>query len=1827
MKMLCNNKKFCIFAIIILFLIANLVIESVSLGLYVKGEFAESNDKNSQGNKQLLGFDNHRQKFTGANADLQPTRDPDYWDLGEIVQWSDLGFHENKIRLIIGLNNLRKGASNQVLEDLLTQRVEVIDEIHMEGIGEAIVANVPLDLIPSLVDSIKSNGAVRYVEPDMKAYATFVPNDPYWSDQWGPQKIHADKAWDSTIGNSSVLVAVIDTGIDYTHPELSERYVPLGYDWVNDDNDPFDDNGHGTHVAGIIAATINNSIGIAGLAQVNIMAEKCLTRDGWGYYSWVAQAIKDAADKGADIISMSLSGYYDNELLHDAVKYAYDRGVLIIAAAGNDDSSMKVYPAGYEEVIAVAATGKNDEKAPFSNYGKWIELSAPGVDIISTWPHNSYVSASGTSMACPHVTGVAALIMSRFQNQSRDWVRLWLRYSADDLGASGFDYIYGYGRINAEKAVKKFPSHDLVISKLDTPPYVEPNSTAIINATILNFGKYNEENVTVKFFVNGTLVASKSIEILLAQESTVEGFIWTPKHEGVHNVTVYVNPVENETHYENNMLYELIYVGYPVKAYVLDSAGTDLITAQWEVINHDWPSFGDKAVYIDYAKLNKEDITYEDINATGADVLIISCAYDWEFTDEEIEAIKRYTLEGHGLVVTAGTLYEGAPNNNKLASLLGLNEQTVWKVALTDLLNLLHPEHPVFKNVPNPYTFPLVQTAIPSDGAWSTNELVDGRFLAMGYFYESAIVEWNGLVYISPWLEIISPRYKFNLQLLYNAITWSHYQKPDHDLVVDLKVPEIVWLGDPLHVEASVGNFGLNDEENVSLIIMINNEVKENVTIPILHVNEEYRLNYTIANPPAGSYNVTVYVSPVPGEERTRNNFASKIVQVKEPLIRPQEGQWAYYEIKSLNILTGKEETVDYLNVTYVQYLSPHEINVTMIWNENSTWLTVNIFTRWAEPQGEDGFWYDKWIETNVNIGSTINLLNCQATINDSEIAEAHMYPIECWVVPVYCNTDEKTYFFDKTTGLLIKEEEMLYPSILKTVLVNTNIFDLKRYEHELDVSLEALTFLPLGSSQIINATVFNAGKNPEENINFTILFNSTVINSTTIDVLNPGQAYTISFLWKPKTEGITNLTCYAQPLPHEEIVENNVETKLLIVKTVKGKILIDQTHGTDKAAYFSVLIENLVKLGFEIEVNWKNPISPNVLDGYDVFVIPQARNHYSTDELFTIVNFVREGKNLLVLGDDSPSVYSSLTSFAHISWVRTGVIGGLTKDITSHEVTEGVKELFINFTTVRLYISKEALSIARIDGNTVLAVYTKQGKVACFINSESFSDNGGINRADNLKLALNLFNWFVKKDTIPPQIYIISPKNEEYINNTSVFIRWYGSDEETGIANYSIYLNSKLIATLTETTYTLHNLTEGANNITITAYDKAGNMGSNSVLVYVDVKAPAVHIEIVEGTLVNTETVNVRWRGHDNESWIESYSIYLNGELIGTVNNTVSAFTVEGLTEGVNTITVVAYDAAGNKGSDKVVVTVDLTPPEAVFISPANNSYLHGTVDIKFTFSDTHLKNASLLVDGIQHAFSSEDNIYVAQLNTENYQDGMHFLMLVVEDKAGNVKRTTLAIIIDNTPPEADIISPTDGAFLNTIDNVSIYFFDENFENASLYINGQKVKTWNQSGLQTYSWDIPLENRVYELVLDVIDKAGNSFERRITVVVDNISPSVSFIHPENNSEVSGVVNVEFNVTDVNLASVTLIIDDVEFNVTGLNHYDWDTTKFQDGKHTITIVAVDKAGNISKKTLEVKTINELLAKLKTQRTLAVVIGVIAVFTVVTILLTRRKRQK
>jgi len=384
------------------------------------------------------------------------------------------------------------------LNDLVTKHGgEIVNTVLMEGRTIAAVVEIPSEAKSTFIVETRNRGLSEYVENSIEFQTTFVPNDPKWPVQWGPKEIHADDAWDIQIGDKSILVAVVDTGIEYTHPDLTANYVALGYDWVNNDDDPVDDRGHGTHCAGIIAAEINNNIGIAGLAQVRIMAEKGLNERGIGYDDWLANAIIHATEMGANIISMSWSGDAYTRLLHEAIKYAYDAGVLLIASAGNDANEVKHYPAAYEEVVAVAATMQPPSSYSFTNYGDWVEVAAPGDNIFSTFLNSSYAYKSGTSMAAPHVAGVAALIWSQFPSVTRDWVRLRIKYTCD-LTFGIIDRT-----INAWKAVSDaIPDHDLLVHKWQPPPFVEPRTTAGINIDVFNYGNTHEHNVVVHLLVN-----------------------------------------------------------------------------------------------------------------------------------------------------------------------------------------------------------------------------------------------------------------------------------------------------------------------------------------------------------------------------------------------------------------------------------------------------------------------------------------------------------------------------------------------------------------------------------------------------------------------------------------------------------------------------------------------------------------------------------------------------------------------------------------------------------------------------------------------------------------------------------------------------------------------------------------------------------------------------------------------------------------------------------------------------------------------------------------------------------------------------------------------------------------------------------------------------------------------------------------------------------------------------------------------------------------------------------------------------------------------------
>jgi hypothetical protein len=395
---------------------------------------------------------------TSRTTDL----DDQNWNSERAREWSNFAYqNKDSAELVIGLSKGRGDIYIKVSHLIAMNGGKIVKTISTKKEVLAIVAEMPLDLIPAFVNKVKTAGLAEYIEPNLRVQVESLPNDPYWSWQWGPKKIEADWAWNATFGDSSILVAVIDSGIFYNHPDLAANYVALGYDWVNNDTDPMDDYGHGTKVTGIIAGVTNNGIGIAGLAQVKVMAEKVFDKEGLGYNTWLADGIVHATDQGAKIISMSLSTGSNDPLIYSAVKYAYENNVLLVAAAGNEENDTKRYPAAYDEVIAVTATNESDQICSFSNYGNWIELAAPGENIFTTDlldenldppEYQYYRYGSGTSFACPHVSGLAALIWSQFPNATRDWVRTRLRDTADDLGDSGFDIFYGYGRINARKA-------------------------------------------------------------------------------------------------------------------------------------------------------------------------------------------------------------------------------------------------------------------------------------------------------------------------------------------------------------------------------------------------------------------------------------------------------------------------------------------------------------------------------------------------------------------------------------------------------------------------------------------------------------------------------------------------------------------------------------------------------------------------------------------------------------------------------------------------------------------------------------------------------------------------------------------------------------------------------------------------------------------------------------------------------------------------------------------------------------------------------------------------------------------------------------------------------------------------------------------------------------------------------------------------------------------------------------------------------------------------------------------------------------------------------
>lgn len=319
----------------------------------------------------------------------------------------------------------------------------------------------------NLLQALKKSNLAKqteYIEPNYIYKAYEVPNDPEYNKQWNLRSINVEGAWAETRG-SGVTVAVIDTGISRV-PDLKQTEFVKGYNFVNDTVEADDDHGHGTHVAGTIAQSTNNGYGVAGVAyEANLMPLKVLSAGGGGTVSDIAEAIKFAADNGADVINMSLGGPGGSNLMEEAVNYAHQKGVVIVAAAGNESHNAASFPARYPHVIAVSALNSTGVKAPYSNFGAGVDISAPGGDtsqgnvggilqntIDPETGFDVFESYQGTSMASPHVAGVAALVKAS-GIQDPDEIEAVLKQSSRVVKEDELNH-FGAGQLDAAAAVQ-----------------------------------------------------------------------------------------------------------------------------------------------------------------------------------------------------------------------------------------------------------------------------------------------------------------------------------------------------------------------------------------------------------------------------------------------------------------------------------------------------------------------------------------------------------------------------------------------------------------------------------------------------------------------------------------------------------------------------------------------------------------------------------------------------------------------------------------------------------------------------------------------------------------------------------------------------------------------------------------------------------------------------------------------------------------------------------------------------------------------------------------------------------------------------------------------------------------------------------------------------------------------------------------------------------------------------------------------------------------------------------------------------------------------------
>jgi len=445
-------------------------------------------------------------------------------------------------------------------------------------------------------------------------------------------------------------------------------------------------------------------------------------------------------------------------------------------------------------------------------------------------------------------------------------------------------------------------------------------------------------------------------------------------------------------------------------------------------------------------------------------------------------------------------------------------------------------------------------------------------------------------------------------------------------------------------------------------------------------------------------------------------------------------------------------------------------------------------------------------------------------------------------------------------------------------------------------------------------------------------------------------------------------------------------------------------------------------------------------------------------------------------------------------------------------------------------------------------------------------------------------------RDATPPKVSITSPGASAVVNGSSLLVRWVGRDSGSGIDYYSVYLNDGSEIKTEDTSYRFLGLDEGLNSIRVVARDMAGNVGTDDVEVIVDNTAPRVLISCLEGDELRG-TATLKFSASDEN--LATILLQIDDEVFDVTDMESYEWNTSGFSDGIHVVKITAIDEAANANSTSTSILVDNTEPKLALFNPPDGAVVGGFLDVQFTVLDlTPVGVIYILDDDVAIDVTGKSGFSV---NTADLEDGPHLISFVLTDALGNSVENSTRIIVDNTLPSLDLGAPLNGSYLRDVADVNLTGEDSTFERMELFLAGELATTWQSSGFKEYDWNTEnCKDGTKAIEAVVYDRAGNFVKKSLIVTVDNTAPNVSIISSPEKSGVTGNFDVRFSASDANLAKIFLYIDDDVSDVTGADFYRWNTFGVDDGEHTITLRALDRAGNAGQAQISITTINQYM---------------------------------